>query len=222
MRILQKRNNIFQRHIIDEWFSYKFKENKSHCQLNTFYKFEENANSRKFRQFLQTIHSWFLEKIQNSHSNDQKAREFRMNYKNRRSFQSSQKNDDENSHIATLRSNQTNHFENRLFKLRQRESTISIRRRRSFASRCFLQSKHDFSRMQLWNLRQKVVNHYSLFKALTLKIWKHWKIDQNFHWSQETRNLYDFEKTYFSSNSLSKNLLEIQHCHSILIRNSKR
>ena len=51
------------------------------------------------------------------------------------------KNDDENFYIATLRSNQTNHFENRFFKLRQRESIISIRRRKNFAFRCFFQSK---------------------------------------------------------------------------------
>ena len=92
-----------------------------------------------------------------------------MNYKDRKSLQFSQKDDDENFHIATLRSNQTSHCENRFFKLRQRESIISIRQRKSFASRCFLQSKHDFSRIQLRNLRQKVVNHHSLFKALILK-----------------------------------------------------
>ena len=147
---------------------------------------------------------------------------YRMNYKNRKSFQFSQKNDNENFYIATLRSNQINHFENRFFKLRQRENTISIRRRKSFAFRCFLQLKHNFYQMQLRNLRQKVVNHYSLFRTLTFKIWKHWKINQNLHRSQEFKNSHDFEKINFSSNSLSKNSFEIQHCYSISIRNSKR
>ena len=170
MRIFQEKDDFSRNHTFDEWSSHEFEENKSHNQLKTFYKFEENVSFREFRQLLQTIHSWFFKENQNSHSNDQKTREFRMNYKNRKNLQSSQKNDDENFHIATLRSNQTNHFENRFFKLRQRENIISIRRRNFFASRCFLQSKHDFNRMQLWDLRQEIANHYSLFKTLTFKI----------------------------------------------------
>ena len=118
LRILQEKNDLSRRDTLRERFSHEFEKNKSHNQLSTFYKSQENISLCEFRQFLSTFHSWFFEKNQNSHSNDQEVREIRMNCWNRRNFQSFQENDDKNFHISSLWSNQASHFENRLFKLR--------------------------------------------------------------------------------------------------------
>ena len=105
-----------------------------------FYEFEENTNFRRFRQLLSTFHSWLFKKDQNFHSNDKKINRIRMNSKNRKNFQFSQKDDNRNFHISTLRSLQRNHSKNRFFRLRQRKNVIAIRWRKNVTFRCFLQS----------------------------------------------------------------------------------
>ena len=88
MRVFQEKNEISRNHTFNKQFSHEFKENKNHNQLSTFYKSEESSNFREFCQLLQTFYSWLFKKDQNSHSNDEKTNEFRMNCKNRRNLQS--------------------------------------------------------------------------------------------------------------------------------------
>ena len=155
-----RKSNFSECVIFSRWFSHKFEKNRNHRQLKAFYQFEKNTDFREFRLVLQTFRSWFFKKNQNFHSNSKEACRIWMNCNDRKNLQFSQKNDDQNLHFSSLRSNQVNHSENRFFELRQCRNVIAIRRSKSFAFNCFLQSKHDFSRMQLRNLWQEIANHY--------------------------------------------------------------
>ena len=138
MWVLQEIDNLSRRHIFSERSSHEFEEDESHSQLSTFYKSQESTSLCELCQFLSTFHSRLFEEDQSSHSNDQEAREIRMNCRDRESLQSFQEDDDKDLYISSLRSNQTSHSENRLFRLRQCKSSISVWRRKSFAFRDLL------------------------------------------------------------------------------------
>ena len=107
-----------------------------------------------------------------------------------------------------------NYFKNWFFKLMFKRCFFSIWRRRNTSFDNFLQQKNDFRRMQLWDLRQKIVNYYSLFETLTIETRKHRRINWNLHRSQKFENFHNFQKIHFSTNSLNRIVRRLQHSHS--------
>ena len=195
MRIQDLEDLVSRTTDIYQWSTNELLKSRCDSKLRSVSIVDSCTDLHWLLQFLSTIHKELLEDRSIYDKADSKRSFIWINRDLSDDLWETEATDDDSSRSEAFRFNQRSYSENKLLKLCQRRSIVSVWWWRHSTFSDLLQQEHDLCRMQLQDLRQRAFDYYSMLEALMLRIEMYWYFNQDLHRSSEFKVLHDHQET---------------------------